>query len=227
MPLVSPILDDRSYKEIREELVRRIPVYSPEWTDHGASDPGIVLLELFAHLGENLLYRFNQLPDTTRLAFLRLLQIPMRPAGVASGMVRLEARTPGVVVPGGSVVAAGKVPFTTLDDVAVTGVRALAVVREPAVLPDDEELRAQAEAAIQARGLGDDEVPVFYAVRVLEPPDGAGDEPPPLDPSAAVDGLLWIALLAPDGTDEAALPALRDALGGARLSLGVVVDSVV
>ena len=56
VPLPSPILDDRSYQQLRDELVRRIPVYTPEWTDHNASDPGITLIELFAFLGENLLY---------------------------------------------------------------------------------------------------------------------------------------------------------------------------
>ena len=44
MPLPSPILDDRSYQQLRDELVRRIPVYTPEWTDHNASDPGITLI---------------------------------------------------------------------------------------------------------------------------------------------------------------------------------------
>ena len=48
------------------ELVRRIPVYTPEWTDHNASDPGITLIELFAFLGENLLFRFNQIPEATQ-----------------------------------------------------------------------------------------------------------------------------------------------------------------
>src|SRR2546426_5873407 len=42
------------------------------------SDPGITLIELFAFLGENLLFRFNQIPEATKLAFLRLLQIPDR-----------------------------------------------------------------------------------------------------------------------------------------------------
>src|SRR6478752_2710042 len=89
MPLPQPILDDRSFAQLRDELVRRIPVYAPEWTDHNASDPGITLIELFAFLGENLLYRFNQIPDNTRLAFLRLLQIPLRAPVPSRAMVAL------------------------------------------------------------------------------------------------------------------------------------------
>ena len=45
------------------ERVRRIPVYTNEWTDHNETDPGIALLELFAYLGESVLYRFNQIPE--------------------------------------------------------------------------------------------------------------------------------------------------------------------
>src|SRR5690242_21893099 len=89
MPLPSPILDDRSYQQLRDELVRRIPVYTEEWTDHNASDPGVTLIELFSFLGENLLFRFNQLPESTKLAFLRLLQIPLRPASPAWALVTM------------------------------------------------------------------------------------------------------------------------------------------
>ncbi len=41
MPLLSPILDDRTYDQLVTELVGRIPVYNPEWTDHNDSDPAI------------------------------------------------------------------------------------------------------------------------------------------------------------------------------------------
>ncbi|MEO1058748.1 MAG: putative baseplate assembly protein, partial [Actinomycetota bacterium] len=92
MALRSPLLDDRSYAQLRDELVARIPVYAPEWTDHQPSDPGITLLELFAYLGENLLYRFNQIPDATKLAFLDLLDVPLRPAQPAGGHVRFSLK---------------------------------------------------------------------------------------------------------------------------------------
>lgn len=36
--------------------MNRIPVHTPEWTDHDASDPGVTLLELFAFLTEDILY---------------------------------------------------------------------------------------------------------------------------------------------------------------------------
>ena len=100
MPIPNPILDDRSYQQLRDELVRRIPVYTPEWTDHNASDPGITLIELFSFLGENLLFRFNQIPEATKLAFLRLLQVPLRPAAAARALITMSTDIPqGLLVP--------------------------------------------------------------------------------------------------------------------------------
>src|SRR5213082_311666 len=119
MPLPVPILDDRSYQQLRDELIRRIPVYAPEWTDHNASDPGIALLELFAFLGENLLYRFNQIPESTYLAYLRLLDVPLRPAIPARALVTFTpAGAAAVAVDQGTAVRAGDLGFETLEEVA-------------------------------------------------------------------------------------------------------------
>src|SRR3954463_12210767 len=118
MPLPTPILDDRSYQQLRDELVRRIPVYNPEWTDFNASDPGITLIELFSFLGENLLFRFNQIPEAAKLAFLRLLQVPLNPAVAARAMVTMSTENPaGVLVPQGSEAKAGSVRFETTTEV--------------------------------------------------------------------------------------------------------------
>jgi hypothetical protein len=68
MPIQPPILEGRDWQQLRDELVRRIPVHAPEWTDHSAADPGIALLELFAHLGEGLLRDLNRAPEAAQLA---------------------------------------------------------------------------------------------------------------------------------------------------------------
>ena len=39
-------------------------MYDPEWSDLNASDPGVTILELFAFLTENVLYRFNLIPES-------------------------------------------------------------------------------------------------------------------------------------------------------------------
>src|SRR5262245_3623266 len=120
MPLPSPILDDRSFQQLAGELKARIPVYNPEWTDHNESDPGITLLELFAFQAENLLYRFNQIPEATYLEFLRLLQLPLRPAQAAHALLTFTTEAPaGVPVEVKTVATAGKLEFQTLTEAHV------------------------------------------------------------------------------------------------------------
>src|SRR5438105_1534091 len=95
MPIVVPSLDDRSYDDLVQEALARIPAHTPEWRYAGPGDPGRTLVELFAWLTDTLLYRANLIPERQRLAFLRLLNVPLRPAIPASGMVRLALDADG------------------------------------------------------------------------------------------------------------------------------------
>jgi len=72
-------LDDRTFKDLVEECLLRIPRYCPEWTNHNPSDPGITLIELFAWLTDQMLLRFNQVPRRNYVAFLELLGIRLKP----------------------------------------------------------------------------------------------------------------------------------------------------
>jgi hypothetical protein len=63
MALVLPRLDDLDYERLRLELLGEIPLVSREYTDHNASDPGILLLELLCAMGETISYRCDQLPE--------------------------------------------------------------------------------------------------------------------------------------------------------------------
>jgi predicted phage baseplate assembly protein len=77
--LPSSNLDDRTFDDLVEECVLRIPRYCQEWTDHNLSDPGITLIELFAWLTDQMLLRFNQVPRKNYVAFLELLGIRLQP----------------------------------------------------------------------------------------------------------------------------------------------------
>ncbi|WP_218081930.1 putative baseplate assembly protein [Anthocerotibacter panamensis] len=76
-------LDDRTFKDLVEECILRIPRYCPEWTDYNASDPGITLIELFAWLTDQMLLRFNQVPRRNYVTFLELLGIRLMPPAPA------------------------------------------------------------------------------------------------------------------------------------------------
>src|SRR5258708_38931813 len=84
MPIQSPQLDDLRYDAVVERLLRRIPVYAPEWTDWNDSDPGVTLIQLFAYLAEQVGYRLNQVPEKTYIELLKLLGVRLRPALAAT-----------------------------------------------------------------------------------------------------------------------------------------------
>ncbi|MFB7263343.1 putative baseplate assembly protein [Streptomyces nojiriensis] len=228
MPLIGPILDDRTFEQLRDELVKRIPVYAPEWTDHNASDPGIALLELFAHLGESLLFRFNQIPDTTKVAFLRLLGVRPRPATTARTLLALETERPeGVQVLRGAEARAGAVVFETDNEVAAWPLESLAVGKTAAPVPStgdparavvENRRRQNAVEALPAAELGRARAgaPVSFYVTTGVPADPLTDDPP-LDVGTTIDRCLWIALLGKNSTDP---QQLRDQ----TLFVGVVLD---
>jgi hypothetical protein len=76
MPIPLPDLDDRTFDDLTEEARALLPVLYRDWTDHNPSDPGIVLVELFAWLTEMLLFQVNQIPAANTRKFLALLGTP-------------------------------------------------------------------------------------------------------------------------------------------------------
>jgi hypothetical protein len=221
MPIPAPILDDRSYQQLRDELVRRIPVYTPEWTDHNASDPGITLIELFAFLGENLLFRFNQIPETTKLAFLRLLQIPLLPAVSARCMLAMTTEeADGALVIIGAEARAGSIPFETVNEVEAWPISVVAAGRVTTAAPDPASEPEPVEFALRALdaigGLKPEETPAYYATQLL-PTD---DAQPAVDFKATVDGMLWVAVLAEKGF-------VPQKFAGSLINIGFVPDAVI
>jgi predicted phage baseplate assembly protein len=73
-------LDDRTFQDLVDECLLRIPRYCPEWTNYNPSDPGITLVELFAWLTDQMLLRFNQVPRRNYVTFLELLGIRLQAA---------------------------------------------------------------------------------------------------------------------------------------------------
>lgn len=251
MSLRPPRLDDRRYHDLRDELIRRIPVHVPEWTDHNAADPGIALLELFADMGETLLERINRVPEAARLAFLELLGIAPRPAKAAGAMVRLSLardETKTITVPWSPFqprlrVAAGPVAFEASEEISVLPLELQTWIKAPfnptgSQTPDPaalDDLAALLTAHLQP-DLPDEagtapanrlSLSVADAYEPLPlPPVEEGLLPPPISTYQSVDGWLWLALLAPQPLlKTSTLPRLRQEIAAQVLNLGVRVDA--
>jgi predicted phage baseplate assembly protein len=63
MALPAPNLDDRRFQDLVDDAKRMVMRRCPEWTDHNVSDPGVTLIETFAFMTDQLLFRLNQVPD--------------------------------------------------------------------------------------------------------------------------------------------------------------------
>jgi predicted phage baseplate assembly protein len=88
-----PNLDDRTWQDLVDQMRALIPQYAPDWTDHNPSDLGITLIELFAWLTEGIIYRLNQIPDKSYIAFLNLLGITRDPPSPAHTYLTFDSGT--------------------------------------------------------------------------------------------------------------------------------------
>lgn len=247
MPLQLPVLDNRNFEQLLTEAKRRIPVYTPEWTNFEIdSDPGITIVQLFAFLTENLLYRADRIPERNRLKFLQLLGIPLQQAAPAQGIVRVRnERGPVEPLPleAGIVVSAGAVNYITLDPVNVLPVEAAAYYKRK-IAPDDpsygefntqyQAIKIAKLAALEAEGDEDDAGEAgdgegaddssvqldFYESTLMREPT-AGEPDPVLDLSSdeTSDHAVYLALLAPRNVSA---DAAREALANQTLSVGIV-----
>jgi predicted phage baseplate assembly protein len=83
--LPAPNLDDRTFQGLVDEAKRLVQARCPEWTDHNVSDPGVTLIEAFAQMVEQLIYRLNRVPDLNYVKFLELIGVELRPPSPARG----------------------------------------------------------------------------------------------------------------------------------------------
>lgn len=226
MPLPSPPIDGRDYQALVDELIARIPAHTPEWTNHNDSDPGITLLQLFAHVTESLLYRANLIPERNRAKFLSLLGLRLNPAREAQGMAafaNVRGAKDSLVIPAGTELFAGEIPYRTASGLDVLPVEGRCYMRRPIAEPS-QELKDYYGLLYASYDRPVPQTLTLY--ETVEIPDGEN-----VDLSGTVDNSLWIALLGrePDRIEAVAEGAdgwedLRKALAGRTLSLGFVPD---
>jgi predicted phage baseplate assembly protein len=236
MSLTPPDLDDRRFQELVNEAKIMVQQRCPEWTDHNVSDPGVTLIELFAWMTDQLLYRLNQVPDRNFITFLDLLGVERFPPTMAHADLTfwLAGETQDTItVPAGTEVATESptdeptddVVFQTSEDLAMPPRRlALLMVERDGDRFDETELLkggapfacfAEEPAVGDALLLGLDEACASLAIQFdLEcTVEGVGVDPD--DPP-----LLWEAW---DGDDWVPCEVDTDSTGGLNQQGSVIV----
>jgi predicted phage baseplate assembly protein len=94
MALPAPNLDDRRFQELVDDAKRLVQQRCPEWSDHNVSDPGVTLIELFAWMTDQVVYRLNRVPDRNYIKFLDLIGVRLFPPNAAKADVTFWLSAP-------------------------------------------------------------------------------------------------------------------------------------
>ncbi len=128
MSLPVPDLDDRSFQDLVYDAKRLVQVRCPSWTDHNVSDPGVTLIETFAYMTSQLIYRLNLVPDRLYVKFLELIGVRLLPPTPARTLLTFWLSSPleeTVTIPSGTRTATVRsdaedaVSFTTTTTLAI------------------------------------------------------------------------------------------------------------
>ena len=209
MPIPLYNLDDRNFDDLVNEMLARIPGHTPEWTNPRLGDPGRTLIELFAWLADTVLYRANLIPERQRLVFLRLLNIPMRPAIPSTGLAALEMANDKLIKPVAVPVhttVKGSLDFETRDEISVLPLTGHVYVKRK---PSTDELKSLQQVIVGLESVYDVATGSPYIATPLFP-DGMADKKGFDFVSDTVDRCLWVALQV-SKTEN--LAAVGDALG--------------
>jgi predicted phage baseplate assembly protein len=128
MELPAPDLDDRRFQDLVDEAKRFVQQRCPEWTDHNVSDPGVTMIELFASMVEQLIFRLNCVPERNYVKFLDLIGVHRLPPSDAKADETFWLSAPqrdAVPIPVGTEVATLRteteeaITFSVIDDLDI------------------------------------------------------------------------------------------------------------
>lgn len=221
MTLPIPNLDDRRFQDLVDDAKRMVQQRCVEWTDHNVSDPGVTLIETFAFMTDELLYRLNRVPDRLYVTFLDLLGVTLHPPTPAHVDVTAWLSAPpeeDVVLP----VDASVATLRTAQDEAIVFAVSEALVMPPRSLRHVMTQSVGGEPVGRDDGLGlSEEFPCFTArpeyddVLLLGLDDAA--------PSCAI-GLRFECHVQGVGVDPTAPPLVWEAWNGSEW-IGCEVES--
>lgn len=221
MPIPRYQLDDLNFQDLVQEMVARIPAHTPEWTNPQEGDPGHTIIDLFAWLADTLLYRVNLIPERQRLEFFRLLNLPLRPASAARGLVVLKPakeRSPQAAYVPRYTTVSGPVMFETDDEITVFPVTGKVYIKRR---PTAREQTGLADIKHELEDIYDFDGSDPYVTTALfegQPPDPDGID----IAREAIDKRVWIALLATDpaNTAKALMTFKADKRGKKIINIG-------
>ena len=109
-------LNDKTYEELLAEAISQIPLYSKEWTNFNASDPGITILQNLTAFQLLQQESLNEITDELRRKLLKLVGLTARENAPATLLLQAPAQG-GETLPDGYRLWSGSLPFETVGSV--------------------------------------------------------------------------------------------------------------
>lgn len=140
MALPVPNLDDRRFQDLVDEAKRQVMRQCRDWTDHNVHDPGVTLIELFAWMTDQVIYRLNRVPDRNYVRFLELIGVRLFAPTAARAPITfwLSAPQPAAVrIPAGTQVATVRtetedaIVFSTMENLDIAPCSFVAAISFP------------------------------------------------------------------------------------------------
>lgn len=113
-------LDDSRYEAVYEKALERIRTQAPWWTHRELSDPGIMLVEMWALLCDMQSFYLDKIQESHYRKYLKLLGAAQDEGECAGVWVFFENVGADCILPGGTKLLAGKIVFETEDEARLT-----------------------------------------------------------------------------------------------------------
>lgn len=218
MPLPIPNLDDQRFDDLVADARARLATHTPELTQIAAGDPAHVVIDLFAYMTESILFRANLIPERQRRVVMNLLQIPVRNAVPAKGVVCVDTGPRSVALPAlvadGAQLKAGSQSFTGLGELQPTPLAMSIAIKQ--ALSDEAltDMGLTHQALREQYGLRNSDQPQAFEPKTFE----AGKET--LSLANSLDKRYYLALtIAKTVRDER--DRIRDNIAGVTINIAI------
>lgn len=138
-------LNNKSFEQIRDEATAQIPIYSRDWTNYNAADPGITILENLAAFLALQQSELNEVPEKIKEKLLALAGFTIRKGNAANIYVSLRHTAVELpfVMPAGAKLYAQDICFEPAGRICV---RDIGIVRMEADAVSDKRLQMLLES---------------------------------------------------------------------------------
>lgn len=146
----------KTYEELLQESLRKIPVYSGEWTNYHPADPGITTLENLTALQIIQQNHIEEIPIAVRRKLLELVGYRQKSGESAEIWLEAEGVLEGIDLPAGERFLAGDISFETTRRVRLGAGRITGVFSRSAGVTADLSYVLDRNVMFGAKIFGDD-----------------------------------------------------------------------